>query len=137
LVSGLGWLGSWCPSTVFYNILFILFCKYCYRSSRCWCFMPVILATQEAGIRRIMIQSHCGQLLGETLFQKTHHKKGLMEWIKVYALSLNPSTTKKNYYMSIFLVDFFLLICNWMSQWTTTYDCRQKNHSVYVRVDNH
>jgi hypothetical protein len=27
--------------------------------------------------------------------KKTHHKKGLVEWLKVQALSSNPSTTKK------------------------------------------
>jgi hypothetical protein len=27
--------------------------------------------------------------------EKTHHKKGLVEWLKVKALSSNPSTAKK------------------------------------------
>jgi hypothetical protein len=27
--------------------------------------------------------------------KNTHHKKGLAEWLKVWALSANPSTTKK------------------------------------------
>jgi hypothetical protein len=27
--------------------------------------------------------------------KKTHHKKGLVEWLKVKALSSNPSTAKK------------------------------------------
>jgi hypothetical protein len=35
---------------------------------------PVILATQEAEIRRIMAQSHPGQIVHETLSQKTLHK---------------------------------------------------------------
>jgi hypothetical protein len=26
--------------------------------------------------------------------KKTHHKKGLLEWLKVYALSSNPSLKK-------------------------------------------
>jgi hypothetical protein len=34
--------------------------------------MPVILATQEAEIRRIMVQSQPRQ-------KKSHHKKGLVE----------------------------------------------------------
>jgi hypothetical protein len=38
--------------------------------------MPVILATQEAEIRRIKVQS-------QPILKKTHHKKGLVEWIKV------------------------------------------------------
>jgi hypothetical protein len=37
--------------------------------------MPVILATQEAQIRRIMIQSQPGVIVWGTLSQKTHHKK--------------------------------------------------------------
>jgi hypothetical protein len=46
--------------------------------------MPVILATQEAEIRRIAVQSQPGQIVPETLSQKTHHthKKGLVEWLK-------------------------------------------------------
>jgi hypothetical protein len=45
--------------------------------------MPVILATQEAEIRRIAIQSQPGQIVCETLSQKTYHNKGLVEWLKV------------------------------------------------------
>jgi hypothetical protein len=37
--------------------------------------MPVILATQEAEIRRIRVQSHPGQIVHETLSQK-HQIKG-------------------------------------------------------------
>jgi hypothetical protein len=29
------------------------------------------------------------------LLKKTHHKKGLVEWLKVEALSSNPNTAKK------------------------------------------
>jgi ribosomal protein S8E len=28
--------------------------------------------------------------------KKTHHKKGLVEWLKVKALSASPSTAKQN-----------------------------------------
>jgi hypothetical protein len=35
---------------------------------------PVILATQEAEIRRIKVQSQPGQIIHETLSQKTLHK---------------------------------------------------------------
>jgi hypothetical protein len=45
--------------------------------------MPIILATQEVEIRRIAIQSQPRQIVRETLSQKTHHKKGLVEWLKV------------------------------------------------------
>jgi hypothetical protein len=42
--------------------------------------MPVILATQEAEIRRITIQSQPGHIVQETLSQKKYlHKKGLVE----------------------------------------------------------
>jgi hypothetical protein len=60
--------------------------------------MLVILATQEAEIWRSMVQSQTRQIILETLSQKTLHKKkkkiGLMEWLKVKALSSSPSTTK-------------------------------------------
>jgi hypothetical protein len=42
-----------------------------------------------------MVQSQPGQIVCETLSQKTLHKKGLVEWIKVKALSSSPSTAKK------------------------------------------
>jgi hypothetical protein len=35
----------------------------------------LILATQEAKIRRIMVQSQLGQIIQETLSQKKNHKK--------------------------------------------------------------
>jgi hypothetical protein len=52
--------------------------------------MPVILATQEAEIRRIMVQSQPGQIVGETLSRKNLHKK------RAGRVSSSPSTTKKN-----------------------------------------
>jgi hypothetical protein len=42
--------------------------------------MPIILATQEAKIRRITIESQSGQTVRETLSRKTLSQKiGLME----------------------------------------------------------
>jgi hypothetical protein len=38
--------------------------------------MSVILATQEEEIRRIMVQSQLGQVVHETLSQKTPSQKG-------------------------------------------------------------
>jgi hypothetical protein len=39
--------------------------------ARCWWLMPVILVTQEAEIRRIVVQSQPGQIVvHETLSQK-------------------------------------------------------------------
>jgi iron only hydrogenase large subunit-like protein len=57
--------------------------------------MPIILATQEAEIRRVAIQSQMGQIVQETLSQKTYHRKGLAKCLKVWALSSNPCTAKK------------------------------------------
>jgi hypothetical protein len=60
--------------------------------------MPVILATQEAEIRRISIRSQPRQTVHKTLSQKIlHNKNGLVEWLKVKALSSNPSTKNKTF----------------------------------------
>jgi hypothetical protein len=55
----------------------------------------IILATQEAEIRRITVQSQAGQIVHETLSLKTHYKEGLVEWLKAQALSSSPSISKK------------------------------------------
>jgi hypothetical protein len=57
---------------------------------------PVIPAIQEAEIRRIAVQSQPGQIVFKTLSQKTLHKKGLVEWLKVKALSSIPQYLKIN-----------------------------------------
>jgi hypothetical protein len=44
---------------------------------------PVILATQKAEIRKIVVQRQPGKIVHETLSGKTYHKKGLVEWLKV------------------------------------------------------
>jgi hypothetical protein len=71
--------------------------------------MPIVLATQEAEIRRIEVPGQLGQIVWETLSQKNPtQKKRLVEWLKKLeelpskreALSSNPSTakqTKKHY----------------------------------------
>jgi hypothetical protein len=51
---------------------------------------PIIPATQEAEIRSIVVQSQPRKTVLETL-----HKKGLVKWLKVYALSSSPSAAKK------------------------------------------
>jgi hypothetical protein len=58
--------------------------------------MPVIPATQEAEIRMIMVRSQpqANSSLRPYL-EKTHHKKGLAEWLKVKALSSSSKTKKK------------------------------------------
>jgi hypothetical protein len=59
---------------------------------------PVILATQEAEIRRIKVQSQPGQIVHKTLSQKKkNHKRGLVEWLKLWALSPNPELQKKKF----------------------------------------
>jgi hypothetical protein len=57
--------------------------------------MPVIVATQEAEIRRIPFQSQTRQIVCETLSQKYPSQKELVEWLKVKALSSNPRTKTK------------------------------------------
>jgi hypothetical protein len=57
--------------------------------------MPVILATQEAEIRRITVRNQTGQIVCETLSRKYLTQKVLVEWLKVRALISSPSTTKK------------------------------------------
>jgi hypothetical protein len=41
--------------------------------------MPIILATQEAEIRRITVRSQPGEIVHETLSQKYPSQKGLAE----------------------------------------------------------
>jgi hypothetical protein len=52
-----------------------------------WWLTPVILATQKAASRRTTVQ--------DPISKKPITKKGLMEWLKVKALSPSPSTEKK------------------------------------------
>jgi hypothetical protein len=41
------------------------------------------------------LEASPGRQFTRPYLEETHHKKGLMEWLKVYALSSNPSTAKK------------------------------------------
>jgi hypothetical protein len=62
----------------------------------CWWLTPVIPAAQEAEIRRIAVLSQPRQIVLESLSQKNpSQKRGLVEWLKVKALSSNPDTEKQ------------------------------------------
>jgi hypothetical protein len=69
-----------------FGVDFLLFCSYsrCDITVGCWWLTSLILATQEAEIRRITIGT---QLLANSswdpILKKTHHKEGLVEWLKV------------------------------------------------------
>jgi hypothetical protein len=71
--------------------------------ARCWWLMPVILASQEAEIRRITVQSQPKQIVHETLSWKypTTKRPGKVDQVieclpsKCEALSSNSSTAKK------------------------------------------
>jgi hypothetical protein len=47
----------------------------------CQCLTPIILATQEAEIRRIMVPSQ--PVLQDLISKKSFTKVGLVEWLKV------------------------------------------------------
>jgi hypothetical protein len=52
---------------------------------------------QEEEIRRIMVWSQSRQIVCETLsWKNSSQKKELVQWLKVKALSSNPSTVKQN-----------------------------------------
>jgi hypothetical protein len=45
--------------------------------------MTAILATQEAEIRKTEVRSQLGKQFTRPCLENTHHKKGLVEWLKV------------------------------------------------------
>jgi hypothetical protein len=61
-----------------------------------WWLTPVIIVTQETEISRVSVQSQLGKIVHETLFQKILSQKiGLVECLKVKALSSSPKTENK------------------------------------------
>jgi hypothetical protein len=70
--------------------------------------VPVILATQEAELRRIEIQSQSGQIVPKTLPWKTQYKRGWWNgWsgrasaIKCVVLSSNPSSAERIFVLNL------------------------------------
>jgi hypothetical protein len=61
----------------------------------CWWFTPVILATQEAEINWIVVQSQLWQIVGETLSQKTLHKNRAGGVAQVEGPEFKPQYHKK------------------------------------------
>jgi hypothetical protein len=60
-----------------------------------WCFMPVILATQEADIRRMVVWSQPGEIVRKTLKKKTPSQTRAGAVAQVISPGSSPSTTKK------------------------------------------
>jgi hypothetical protein len=73
---------------------------YCYVGHH-W-LTPVLLTTQKAEIRRIVVPSQPRQIVSETLSRKYLPQKGLAEWLKVKALSSSPSTTHTHTHTQIY-----------------------------------
>jgi hypothetical protein len=66
-----------------------------YLQAKCQWLTPIILATQEAERRRIMIRSQPGQIVLQDPIWKKLFKKRVVEWLKVKSLSSSPSTPSK------------------------------------------
>jgi hypothetical protein len=47
-----------------------------------WWLTPIILAIQEAEIKRTAVQSQPGQTVTRSSLENPQHKKGLVEWLK-------------------------------------------------------
>jgi hypothetical protein len=65
------------------------------QTSECWLLTPVILAIQEAAIRRITVQSQPEKIFGETLSQNNPIQNRTGEVAQSVGLSSNPNTAKK------------------------------------------
>jgi hypothetical protein len=68
------------------------------KSQRRW-LVPIILATQEAEIRRIEVWSQARQIVCKTLSWKTHHKK--RSWVQA------PVLQKKSAGTDVFMDEFY------------------------------
>jgi hypothetical protein len=65
--------------------------------------MPVILATQEAEIGSIVVQSQPRQIVQETLSRKTLHKNGAGGVAQGEGPEFKPKYWKKNIYIYIYI----------------------------------
>jgi hypothetical protein len=61
----------------------------------CWWLTPVILATQEAKIKRITVQTQIRQIVPKTLYQKTHHNKRAGGVVQGEGPEFKPQQCKK------------------------------------------
>jgi hypothetical protein len=75
----------------------------------CQWLTPVILATQEAEIRRPVVPSQPRQIFGSPYLEKPSTKIGLVEWLKVKALSSSPSTAKNKNKKTVQLLSYSIL----------------------------
>jgi hypothetical protein len=57
--------------------------------------MPIILATQEAEIRRIEVQSQCGEIVCKTLSRKNLSQKRSSGVAQGVGLEFKPQNVKK------------------------------------------
>jgi hypothetical protein len=64
-------------------------------TSRLLWLTSIILATQEAEIRRIFVQSQPRQIVCKTYLEKPFTKIGMVAWIKVKVLGSSPNAAKK------------------------------------------
>jgi hypothetical protein len=55
---------------------------------------PSYLGGRDKGVFQFEVSP--GKKLARLYLENTHHKKGLVEWLRVWVLSSNPSTTKKS-----------------------------------------
>jgi hypothetical protein len=58
-------------------------------------FTPIILAIQEAEIRKMVVQGQLGKEFSRPYLKKTHHKKGLVEWLKCRPSVQTPIPQKR------------------------------------------